>query len=254
MRKNFRKRPGPKSMTESKIITGRGTLGESSCNDDDSDSPDDTANGEQDQIPASSRISMAEAVNASEFRTPERVNDITDYGLEFTTSHIRHSEPRRCSTMRQAGSSQEEQQIAGDSRAKPLKKPNPRQSKKIGLEQPHTSLAATTGRDVTVRRPRKQRNPVQLEKRFWKEVHRLQCSAQNMIPMLPFSRLVRELLQSNTMEVTKITKAAMETLQTASEMYMTQILQDAYMLTLHRGRVTLEVKDLELIKFFNMKI
>lgn len=122
--------------------------------------------------------------------------------------------------------------------------------------QRNTSAGGTPGpgQKQLVRKPRKQQNPLQLEKRFWKDVKILQNRTDNLIPMLPFSRLVREIMQDTSTEVTKITPTALEAFQTASEMYLTQRLQDAYMLTLHRGRVTLDVRDMQLINYLKINL
>lgn len=47
----------------------------------------------------------------------------------------------------------------------------------------------------------------------------------------------------------RITPVALAALQESSEAYITQFFEDAYACTLHRGRVTLEVKDMNLLSF-----
>lgn len=49
-------------------------------------------------------------------------------------------------------------------------------------------------------------------------------------------------------DVTHYTTTALEAIQEATEMFLTQILQDAYMLTLHRRCVTLSASDMVLIR------
>ncbi|XP_075164927.1 centromere identifier [Haematobia irritans] len=104
------------------------------------------------------------------------------------------------------------------------------------------------------KKPRKQKAPQQLNVRFLRDVRLLQNTTNFLIPRLPFARVVREIIMDCSCEVTKITTTALEALQTASEMYVTQRLQDAYMLTLHRGRVTLDVRDLEMINYLKASL
>lgn len=99
MGKVLHRKPGPKSAKQSKIIRSRGSLGDTSGTESDDTSPEDTLATPKGQT----------AGNVSEFRTPETEVDATDYGLEFTTSHIQHASPRRCSTLKTPASSQEEQ-------------------------------------------------------------------------------------------------------------------------------------------------
>uniref|UniRef100_A0A1B0AFU7 Core Histone H2A/H2B/H3 domain-containing protein n=1 Tax=Glossina pallidipes TaxID=7398 RepID=A0A1B0AFU7_GLOPL len=94
---------------------------------------------------------------------------------------------------------------------------------------------------------RKKTAPIRRDVRFLREVRHLQMRTDFMIPRLPFSRLVREIITQHSTIVCKVTAAAFEALQTATEMYVGQRLQDAYMLTLHRKCVTLQVKDMKLI-------
>ena len=67
----------------------------------------------------------------------------------------------------------------------------------------------------------------------------------------PFSRLVREIfvtLQSDNLVQTDIRfqSSALLALQCASESYLTGIFTDSYCLTIHRGRKTLQPKDITL--------
>ncbi|XP_054737520.1 histone H3-like centromeric protein A [Anastrepha obliqua] len=70
-----------------------------------------------------------------------------------------------------------------------------------------------------------------------------------MIPRLSFSRVVREIMMQFSSDVRCITALALEALQTAAEKYMENRFEDAYLLSLHAGRVTLFLKDLELINY-----
>eukprot|EP00494_Astrolonche_serrata_P001852 UN01858 len=68
------------------------------------------------------------------------------------------------------------------------------------------------------------------------------------IPRLPFSRVVRELLQEASGVDLRIQATALETLQCATESWMTRMFEDSYMCALHAKRVTLMIKDLELAR------
>uniref|UniRef100_A0A1A9ZGI5 Core Histone H2A/H2B/H3 domain-containing protein n=1 Tax=Glossina pallidipes TaxID=7398 RepID=A0A1A9ZGI5_GLOPL len=99
---------------------------------------------------------------------------------------------------------------------------------------------------------RKKTAPTRRDVHFLREVRHLQMRTDFMIPRLPFSRLVREIIAQHSTIVCKMTATAFEALQTATEMYVGQRLQDAYMLTLHRKCVTLQVKDMKLIQMLRI--
>ncbi|XP_059225374.1 histone H3-like centromeric protein cid [Stomoxys calcitrans] len=133
---------------------------------------------------------------------------------------------------------------------------SPQKSKKQARPQTkqnaqNTDLDNET-RQSKPKQTRKQQKPQQLNARFLRDVKYLQNRTEFLIPRLPFSRVVREILMSMSQSVTHVTPTALEALQASSEMYLTQRLQDAYMLTLHRGRVTLDVRDMQLINFLKM--
>uniref|UniRef100_A0A1B0G7N6 Core Histone H2A/H2B/H3 domain-containing protein n=1 Tax=Glossina morsitans morsitans TaxID=37546 RepID=A0A1B0G7N6_GLOMM len=99
---------------------------------------------------------------------------------------------------------------------------------------------------------RKKTAPTRRDVGFLREVRRLQMTTDFMIPRLPFSRLVREIVAQHSTIVWQMTATALEALQMAAEMYVGQRLQDAYMLTLHRKCVTLQVKDMKLINILRI--
>ncbi|XP_011200411.2 histone H3.3 type c [Bactrocera dorsalis] len=74
-----------------------------------------------------------------------------------------------------------------------------------------------------------------------------------MIPRASFSRIVREILMSLDTNVQHITQTAFEALQTATEAYVEGRLEDANLLALHARRVTLMVRDLELIHYLRSR-
>lgn len=68
-----------------------------------------------------------------------------------------------------------------------------------------------------------------------------------LIPKLSFSRLVREILiDVSRVPDIRVTPEFLLALQEASELYLVQFFQDSYLCTLHRGRVTLIPKDMQL--------
>uniref|UniRef100_A0A499FSM6 Histone domain-containing protein n=1 Tax=Anopheles arabiensis TaxID=7173 RepID=A0A499FSM6_ANOAR len=76
-----------------------------------------------------------------------------------------------------------------------------------------------------------------------KEMLRLQLSWHHLIPKASFGRLVRELFDHRY----RITPQALEALHEATEVFLVQLFEDAYKCCLHRARVTLSPKDIELV-------
>jgi len=73
-----------------------------------------------------------------------------------------------------------------------------------------------------------------------------------LIPLLPFSRLVREIALDITairgIDGLRFQTNALRCLQEASEMYLTQLLEDCQLLAIHATRVTIMIKDLRLAR------
>lgn len=109
----------------------------------------------------------------------------------------------------------------------------------------------STSRSVHQTSPTKnKRKPKQPKKRIdkaLKEICTLQQSTKLLVPKLPFSRLVREILiDVSKFPDIRVTPECLHALQEVSELYLVQFLQDAYLCTTHRGRVTLIPKDMQL--------
>lgn len=81
-----------------------------------------------------------------------------------------------------------------------------------------------------------------------KDILRMQRSTNLTIPKAPFARLVHEYLQivSPTSDL-RIQRLAVEALHEATEIYLTTLLQDANLCTLHAKRATLRVNDIQLV-------
>lgn len=177
---------------------------------------------------------------------------------------------KRCSTARkeqeqQQQQQEEEQQQEGEQQQEEQHEQQQQQQEQEEQEEEEASGARameTDGDDTpapespaaaaepppTPRLPRrKQAHPLSRVAKLQREIQLLQKSACFMIPRLPFGRLVREFIQKHSPSTSCITRGALEALQTATEMFVTQRLQDSYLMTMHRGRVTLEVRDMALM-------
>lgn len=98
---------------------------------------------------------------------------------------------------------------------------------------------------------RKQTQPMHLPK-VNHEIHALQQSTHTLISRAPFCRVVREILMAlgnPVAEHMRVQSTALQALQEAAEMYLTQLMEDAYRCTLHRDRVTLMPKDMRLARY-----
>ncbi|EDV56157.1 histone H3-like centromeric protein cid [Drosophila erecta] len=186
------------------------------------------------------------------FRSPEPEDD-TDYGLEFTTSQLTLQEGynRRCSTMRNqpatrtyTSSDEEEDQENRHPAARS------KQTRPTPVRQETSSRAAGPFAAQNQTRRRKMANPISRAKRMDLEIRRLQNHSGTLIPKLPFSRLVREfIVKYSDGEPLRVSEGAFMAMQESCEMYVTQRLSDSYMLTRHRNRVTLEVRDMALMAY-----
>ncbi|KAH8348382.1 hypothetical protein KR084_006852 [Drosophila pseudotakahashii] len=207
-----------------------------------------------------------ESDDETAFRSPEP-EDGTDYGLEFTTSRLtlQDASNRRCSTLRKdttkgraseaadrTASSEEEDQ---ENRLPAARSPQTRrmtsqQERRPAPSQPARTQASGSGPAAAQdrNRRRKMANPMSRAQRMDREIQHLQKHPGTLIPKLPFSRLVREfIVKYSDRAPLKVTEGAFNALQVSSEMYVTQRLADSYMLTKHRNRVTLEVRDMALM-------
>ncbi|XP_039317149.1 histone H3-like centromeric protein A isoform X1 [Saimiri boliviensis] len=82
-----------------------------------------------------------------------------------------------------------------------------------------------------------------------KEIRNLQKSTHLLIRKYPFSRLAREICVKFTRGVDFSWQAqALLALQEAAEAFLVHLFEDAYLLTLHAGRVTLFPKDVQLAR------
>ncbi|XP_028730247.1 histone H3-like centromeric protein A [Peromyscus leucopus] len=87
-------------------------------------------------------------------------------------------------------------------------------------------------------------------KLLWlREVRRLQKSTDLLLRKQPFSRVVREICGKFTRGLDLYWQSqALLALQEAAEAFLVHLFEDAYLLTLHAGRVTLFPKDVQLTR------
>lgn len=106
-----------------------------------------------------------------------------------------------------------------------------------GPSRPSISLGASS-------RPRGRRRSQVL-----KEIRKLQKSTHLLLRKSPFSRLAREICVRFTHGVDFSWQAqALLALQEAAEAFLVHLFEDAYLLSLHAGRVTLYPKDVQLAR------
>lgn len=75
----------------------------------------------------------------------------------------------------------------------------------------------------------------------------VQRQIQNIIRhSLAIHRLVREIMMNASQESLRVTGEALAALQSSSETYLTQLMEDSYLLALHRHRVTLLPRDMQI--------
>jgi len=124
--------------------------------------------------------------------------------------------------------------------------------KKIYEEPPSLSLRPTKKArvaNVTVRQPVKKRSRPGVK--ALQEIQKFQKSTHNLIPALPFSRLVREICQevaSYRIGELRFQSAAIKALQEASEAFLVGLFEDVCLCAIHAKRVTIMPKDMTLAR------
>ncbi|KAM7079512.1 histone H3-like centromeric protein A isoform 2-T2 [Molossus nigricans] len=99
-------------------------------------------------------------------------------------------------------------------------------------------------RECTPSRPSSRRRH-----RVLREIRILQKSTNLLLRKMPFCRLVREICVKFTRGVDFNWQAqALLALQEAAEAFLIHLFEDAYLLSLHAGRVTLFPKDVQLAR------
>ncbi|MES1920927.1 histone H3.3 type a [Bonamia ostreae] len=80
-----------------------------------------------------------------------------------------------------------------------------------------------------------------------KEIRYYQKSTDLLIRKLPFSRLVKQISDEISDDL-RFQAKAVEALQEATEAYLVSLFEDAYLCSIHAGRVTLMPKDIYLAR------
>lgn len=93
-------------------------------------------------------------------------------------------------------------------------------------------------------RIRKQKNPQKMN--VIREIIRLQRTTENLIPKLPFQRVIRQTLMERSPIDFRVQSEALRALQESAEIYLCNLFNDAYLCTIHAKRVTLNPKDMKL--------
>ena len=88
-----------------------------------------------------------------------------------------------------------------------------------------------------------------------RQIRKYQSSTHLLIRKLPFQRLVREIVQNECDDrgldhVKKIQSKALIALQTSLEDYCVELFSQSQLAAIHRGRVTVEPRDLQLVRLF----
>ena len=80
------------------------------------------------------------------------------------------------------------------------------------------------------------------------EIRHYQKSVEFLIRKLPFQRVVREVAQNlGAINDLRFTPVAIFALQEASEVLLVNLMEDANLCTIHRGRITITPKDYHLV-------
>eukprot|EP01132_Coremiostelium_polycephalum_P004807 gene4807-5993_t len=83
------------------------------------------------------------------------------------------------------------------------------------------------------------------------EIRKYRRSSINLIPKLPFSRLVKEVIEESSSGLHqnyRVTAEAIMALHTISEAYITRLMEDSNICANHGKRVTIQVKDIHLTR------
>ena len=79
------------------------------------------------------------------------------------------------------------------------------------------------------------------------EIRCFQKSVDLLIPLLPFQRLVREIMQDCHMDL-RFQSSAILALQEAPEAFLVSIFESANLCCIHQGRITISLKDFHLVR------
>ncbi|RCV17168.1 hypothetical protein SETIT_3G198100v2 [Setaria italica] len=81
-----------------------------------------------------------------------------------------------------------------------------------------------------------------------REIRKFQKSTNLLIPFAPFARLVREITNDYSKDVTRWTPEALLAMQEAAEFHLIELFEVALLLAIHGKRVTIMQKDIQLAR------
>ncbi|KXJ80265.1 hypothetical protein RP20_CCG025877 [Aedes albopictus] len=84
------------------------------------------------------------------------------------------------------------------------------------------------------------------------EIRHLQRTTDMLIPKLPFARVIREVMLDYSGRNLRITAEALMAVQEAAEIYLVMLFEDCEKLALHRQRVTITKRDMDLAVYFRI--
>ena len=159
--------------------------------------------------------------------------------------HSRSAE-RRSSSDQDQDLPEEERSRAGPSQSVKISKKNKRKQKPTVKS---TVVVSTTSNNNKTKMTNSLRRRYQPGMKALREIRKFQKSTDLLIPALPFSRLVREIVQTVTVgQQFRFQSLAIKALQEASEAYLVGFFEDAVLCAMHAKRVTIMPKDMDLVK------
>ncbi|RWS03177.1 histone H3.3-like protein, partial [Dinothrombium tinctorium] len=79
-----------------------------------------------------------------------------------------------------------------------------------------------------------------------RDIRRFQRSTENLIPRLPFQRLIRSIAFDLKLKEFKFQTAALIALQEAAESYLVNLFENTNLCAIHANRITITPKDMVL--------
>jgi len=131
-------------------------------------------------------------------------------------------------------------QVIDKGASKKKKTLSPRQ-----VERSIQGTSADTTSNQRKKNKRKQGTKALMEIRFY------QNNSFRIIPRLPFSRLVREIMAQVATPDYRIQARALDALHESTEAFVVRYLEEANLCAIHGKRVTLMPKDMQLVKQLN---
>lgn len=119
--------------------------------------------------------------------------------------------------------------------------------KSTGGKAPRKQLATKSARKSISNGGIKKRHRYRPGTVALREIRKYQKSTELLIRKLPFQRLVREIMQSHSMEF-RIQSPALLAIQEAAEAYLVGLFEDSNLCAIHGKRVTIMPKDIQLAR------